>query len=73
MYETLRVKFALGGRGGIGMFPTKAPTFAPGSLLSKTPSVRAEKVPKPDLGVLILRWRVGVRVFGRRSLNETRA
>ena len=35
---------------------------------------RAEQVPKPeDLGVLILRWRVGVRVFGRRCLNETRA
>ena len=34
---------------------------------------RTETVPKPDLGVIILRWRVGVRVFDRRCLNETRA
>ena len=34
---------------------------------------RAEKVPKPDLGVVILRWRVGVRVFITRCFNETRA
>ena len=34
---------------------------------------RAEKVPKPDLGVIILRWRVGVRVFIARCFNETRA
>jgi hypothetical protein len=34
---------------------------------------RAEKVPKPDLGVVILRWRVGVRVFIARCFNETRA
>jgi hypothetical protein len=27
--ETPRGKFALGGRGGIRMFPAKAPTFAP--------------------------------------------
>ena len=44
--ETPRVKFALGGRGGIGMFPTKAPTFAPGSRLSKTPSGR-KQFPNP--------------------------
>ena len=38
---------ALGGRrGGIGMFPTKAPTFAPGSLLSKIPSAR-KRPPNP--------------------------
>ena len=34
---------------------------------------RAEKVPKPDRGVIILRWRVGVRVFIARCFNETRA
>ena len=45
-YGTPRVKFALGGRGGIGMFPTKAPTFAPGSRLSKTPSAR-KQFPNP--------------------------
>ena len=45
-YETPRLKSALGVRGGIGMFPTKAPTFAPGSLLSKTPSAR-NRFPNP--------------------------
>jgi len=34
---------------------------------------RTETVPKPDLGVIILRWRVGVRVFMARCCNETRA
>ena len=34
---------------------------------------RTETVPKPDLGVIIPRWRVGVRVFDRRCLYETRA
>jgi len=34
---------------------------------------RTETVSKPDLGVIILRWRVGVRVFDRRCLYETRA
>ena len=34
---------------------------------------RTETVLKPDLGVIILRWRVGVRVFDRRCLYETRA
>ena len=63
MYETPRVKFALGGRGGVGMFPTKAPTSRLDCAFPNTK--RAEKVPKPDLGVIILRWRVGLRVFGR--------
>ena len=34
---------------------------------------RTEEVPISDLGVIVLRWRVGVRVFDRRCLNETRA
>ena len=46
LYETPRVKRAPGARGGIGMFPTKAPTFAPGYLLSKTPSAR-KQFPSP--------------------------
>ena len=30
---------------------------------------RAEMVPKSDIGVIVLRWRVGVRVFGRRCFK----
>ena len=37
-------------------------------------TLRRSLVAKPDLGVIILRWRVGVRVFfGGRCLYETRA
>jgi hypothetical protein len=46
LYETPRVKRAPGARGGISMFLIKAPTFAPGSLLSKTPSAR-KQFPNP--------------------------
>ena len=42
MYETPRIKRAPDARGGIGMFPTKASTFTPGSLRSKTPSARKQ-------------------------------
>ena len=34
---------------------------------------RTEQVPISGLGVIVLRLRVGVRVFDRRCLNETRA
>ena len=73
MYETpRRVKFfALGGRGGIHVSDKGTDVRAWISAFQNT--TRSEKVPKADLGVIILRWRVGVRVFGRRCLNETRA
>ena len=54
------------------MFPAKAPTFAPDHSVFQN-TERAEQAPKPDLGVIILRWRVGVRVFIARCFNETRA
>ena len=64
-----------GGRGGIGMFPTKADkgTEVRAWVSAFQNTKRAENFPKPDLGVIVLRRRVSVRVFGRRCLNETRA
>ena len=43
------------------------------SAFQNTKRMETETAPKPDLGVVILRWRVGVRVFDRRCLYETRA
>ena len=61
-YETPRVKPALRTRGGTAANPTKAPTFAPRCLVSKTCGAWP-RFPEPRTTEVFLRRRVGGHFF----------